>query len=149
GYDRVAPEGRAGDRPDAAVLDLAAAGDAARLGRLSGRCRGLAAGAWAARPGLPQPRRAERRGGGRDAAAAGRGRSGRIGGRGLRRSDRRERGGSRRVRGEAGRDAHPLGPARIPRTWTRQLTLGGYSARRSRATRSWSRTAPAAVITSR
>ena len=95
-HDRVAPEGRRGDRPDARVLDLAAAGDAARLRRLARRRGRLAAGARPARARLPQPRRAERGGRGRDAAAARGGRGRGVARRGLLRAQRRQPGGGRR-----------------------------------------------------
>ena len=69
-HDRVAPEGRPGDRPDAALLDLAAAGRAPRAGRVARRHRRLAPGARPARPHLQEPGRAQRGRGRRDAAAA-------------------------------------------------------------------------------
>ena len=63
--------------------------------RLARRRRGLAAGARPARARLPQPRRAERGGRRRDAAAARGGRGRGVARRGLLRAERRQPGGGR------------------------------------------------------
>ena len=55
-HDREPPEGRRGDRPDAALLDLAAAGGARRAGRVARGRRRLAARARAPRPRVQEPR---------------------------------------------------------------------------------------------
>ena len=59
-HDRVASEGRRGDRPHAALLDLAAAGRPRRRSRLAGRRDRLAPGPRSPRPRLQEPRRAAR-----------------------------------------------------------------------------------------
>ena len=79
------------------------------------RHRRLDPRAQPARPGLPQSGRAERRRRRRDAAAARDRRRRRLGRRGLRRADRLGRRGARRPGGEARRDPHPLGSARVSR----------------------------------
>ena len=97
-HHRVAREGRSGDRRDAALRHLAAAGRARGAGRLAGGRRRLAAGARAARPCLQERRRAERGRRRRDAAAASRGRRRRVGRPGLRGAVERERRGRGRER---------------------------------------------------
>ena len=79
------------------------------------RHRRLDLRAQPARPRLPKPRCAERRRRGRDATAAGDGRRRRLGRRGVRRADRLGRRRRGRPRRQAGRDHHPVGPARVPR----------------------------------
>ena len=80
-------EGRRGDRADAALRDLAAAGRAPRAGRGAHRRRRLDPGAEPPRPRLPEPGRAQRRRRRRDAASARGGRCGGVGRRGVRRAD--------------------------------------------------------------
>src|SRR5204862_127257 len=84
--------------------------------------RRLAAGARAAGSRLPQPRRAERGGRGRDAAAARGGRGERVRRRGLRRFERRQRRRPRRVGRQTGGDADSFRPARIPGAWPFELS---------------------------
>ncbi len=114
-HDRVEPEGRRGDRPDAALLDLAAPRRAERRRRLArGRDR-LAPGARRPRPRLQEPGRDERGRRRRDAAPARHRRRDRFARSGLRRPLRAERRGRRRRRGPARRDPHALRPPRVPR----------------------------------
>ena len=113
-HDRVAAEGRRGDRPHAALLDLAAAGRARRRPRLARRRDRLAPGSRPARPRLQEPRRAARGRGRRDAAAAGRVRRRRADRRGLLRADGPHERDRRRTRGQADRRADAHRPARVP-----------------------------------
>ena len=69
-HDRLAREGRRGDRRDAALRDLAAPGRARRARRLARGRRRLAAGARAPRARVPERRRVERGRRRRHAAAA-------------------------------------------------------------------------------
>ena len=61
GHDRRQPEGGRGDRPHAALLDLAAAGDPGRRGRVARRRDRVAPGPRPPRPRLQEPRRARTR----------------------------------------------------------------------------------------
>ena len=108
-HDRVARKSRRRNRPDAALLDLAAAGRPQRAGGVARGRRRLAAGARRARPGLQEPGRDERGRSRDDAAAAGGGRRRRLTRSGLRRPLRPERGGRRR-RGRPARRRSSHGP---------------------------------------